>query len=207
MILPRKWKNLTMAMVTVTVLCNLLALKQMPDSSSRSIIAADVPDNKAYVQQTSRENVSRKLGSSKDSSSSSGTGTLKRWVLSGRVTSKQRPDSGDSVGGQQMRGSNKNIAEASRQLGTSEALYNSHPRFGQQFQTAPLTGKQATENGRLAEEEDKEPGEESRSFAGALASNASNARPQNLVQLSEAFRQKQVGAPSFSLCLSTCTSQ
>lgn len=190
-------------MVTVTLLCNLLALKQMPDSSSRSIRAADVPDNTASVQQASRESISRKLGSSKGSSSSGGTGALKRWVLSGRVTSKQQTDSAGAVSGQQMADSDKGIAEASQQLGTSEELYNSHPRFGQQSQVARSTSNQAAKDTKLAEGERKEPGEGAGSFADALVRNASIARPQNLVQLSEAFRQQQVGAPSFCLCTFT----
>ena len=203
MLLPRKWRNLALAMVTVTVLCNLLALKQMPDSSSRGIRVADVPDNPASVQQASRESISRKLGSSKGSSSSGGTGALKRWVLSGRLTSKQRTDSAGAVSGQQMVDSGKGTAEASQQLGTSEELYNSHPRFGQQSQVARSTSKQAAEDANLAEGEGKEPNEGVGSFADALVRNASIARPQNLVQLSEAFRQQQVRAHSFCLCTVT----
>ncbi len=193
MLLPRKWRNLALGMITVTILCNLLVLKQMPDSSSRTIRAVTRTEEQHGEPAQHRESISRKLGSTKGSSFSGSTGVLKRWILSGDTQSKQHNSTTVEQSDKQGAQSAELGSEAAPEHETSEQLYNSHPRFGQQNLAARSSSKQAAKepaHGQGAQQLDasEQPGD----IASSLVSNASNARPQNLVQLAEAFRQQQV---------------
>ncbi len=193
MLLPRKWRNLALGMITVTILCNLLVLKQMPDSSSRTIRAVTRPEEQHEDAAQPRESISRKLGSTKGSSFSGSTGVLKRWILSGDKQSKQRNNTTVGQSDKQQAQSGELASEASLEHETSEQLYNSHPRFGQQNLAARSSSKQAAKEPAPAQDAQQlEASEQLGDIASSLVSNASNARPQNLVQLAEAFRQQQV---------------
>ena len=193
MLLPRKWRNLALGMITVTILCNLLVLKQMPDSSSRTIRAVTRTEEEHGDAAQTRGSTSRKLGSTKGTSFSGSTGVLKRWILSGDAHSKQRANSTAEESDQQRAENGELSSEGSLEHETSEQLYNSHPRFGQQNLAARSLGKQAAKEPTHAQSAQQlEASEQPGDIASSLVSNASTARPQNLVQLAEAFRQQQV---------------
>lgn len=197
MIFSRKWRNLALAMLTVTILCNLLVLKQMPDSSSRSIRAVSRPQEQhsGADLQVFRENISRKLGSTTITSSSSSGGVLKRWVLGRGRASKQHDDPRATQSSQAVVESHENSSEIALDAGSSEQLYMNHPRFGQQNSAARSASKQAAQDSVAIQENQKIAADtEVGDIAGSLNSTVPQARPQNLVQLSEAFRQQQVRA-------------
>jgi len=114
-------------------------MRQMPDSSSKSIRAV----SRSEEQRSSRESISRKLGSTMSTSSSGTTGVLKRWVLSNGGRSKQPDDIKAGQGIQHLLQTERNSSEVSSQLESSEQLYKSHPRFGQQGLAARASSKQA----------------------------------------------------------------
>ena len=193
MLLPRKWRNLALGMITVTILCNLLVLKQMPDSSSRTIRAVSRTEKPQGDATKRRESISRKLGSTTGSSFSESTGVLKRWILSGNALSKHRDNATDGQSDKQQAKIEELSSEASSEHETSEQLYNNHPRFGHQNLAARSSSKQAAKG--TAQAHNTQPlavSEQPGDIASSLVSNASIARPQNLVQLAEAFRQQQV---------------
>ena len=197
MLLPRKWRNLALGMITVTILCNLLVLKQMPDSSSRTIKAVSRTEEAHSDAAQPRESISRKLGSTKGSSFSGSTGVLKRWILSGKAHSKQQQTITAGQDSSQETEGGIFSPHLSLERKTSDQLYNSHPRFGHQIQAARSSSRQAAKE--PAHTHNTQPAEASRELgdiARSLVSNASNVRPQNLVQLAEAFRQQQVLQPS-----------
>ncbi len=193
MLLPRKWRNLALGMITVTILCNLLVLKQMPDSSGRTIRAVTRTEEQHGDAAQHRESVSRKLGSTKDSSFSGSTGVLKRWILSGKAHAKHRDNTTTGQSAEQQRQSGQLSSKDPPAHETSEQLYKSHPRFGQQNLAARSSSKQAAkEPAHARDAQPIETSERPGDIASSLVSNGSNARPQNLVQLAEAFRQQQV---------------
>ena len=180
-------------MITVTILCNLLVLKQMPDSSGRTIRAVTRTEEQHGDAAQPRESISRKLGSTKGSSLSGSTGVLKRWILSGDAHAKHRDNTTAEVRDEQQTQSGLLGSKDSPAHETSEELYKSHPRFGQQNLAARSSSKQASkEPAHIQRAQAVEASEEAGDIASSLASNGSSARPQNLVQLAEAFRQQQV---------------
>lgn len=192
MLLPRKWRNLALGMVTVTILCNILVLKQMPDSSSRTIRAVARTEELREDAVQHRESISRKLGSTKASSFSGSTGVLKRWILSGNTPSKHHENITGGQSDKQQAHSGELPSENSLEHETSEQLYNNHPRFGQQNSAARSSSKQAAKEPAQARTTQPLGMSEQPGDIASLVNNASNARPQNLVQLAEAFRQQQV---------------
>lgn len=177
-------------MLTVTILCNVLVLKQMPDSPSRSMKAVksskDVLNPEPHV---SRESTSRKLGFTNSTTSK----VTKRWVYSIGAASERHSNSKSSQSSVTRANTDTTTQGSSSQSEFSEQLYMSHPRFGQQSIAARSSDGQAT--AAIAEGSDAgtiAADEEVGNIAGSLHGNVSEARPQNLVQLSEAFRQQQV---------------
>ena len=177
-------------MLTVTVLCNVLVLKQMPDSSSRSMKAVKTPKDLLNPEpHVSRESTSRKLGFTNSTSSK----VTKRWVYSIGAASERHSNSKASQTSGTTADRDSTMQGSSSQSESSEQLHMSHPRFGQQSLAARSSDGQATAGiaeggnaGTIAA------AEEVGNIASSLHGNASEARPQNLVQLSEAFRQQQV---------------
>ena len=189
MLFSRKWRNLALGMLTVTVLCNVLVLKQMPASPSRSIKAVKNPKDLHSEPHVSRDTTSRKLGFTNTTTSK----VTKRWVYSIGAASERRSNSKASQSSGARANSDTTTQEFSSQSESSEQLYMSHPRFGQQSLPAQSADGQATAG--IAAGGDagtRAAAEEVGNIASSLHGNASEARPQNLVQLSEAFRQQQV---------------
>ena len=177
-------------MLTVTILCNVFVLKQMPDSPSRSMKAVGNPKDLLHPEpRVSRDSTSRKLGFTNSTTSK----VTKRWVYSIGAASERHSNSKASQSSGASTHSDTTAQAASSQTESSEQLYMSHPRFGQQSLPAQSSDGQTTTGaaergigGALVA------AEEVGNIASSLHGNASEARPQNLVQLSEAFRQQQV---------------
>ena len=198
MLLSRKWRNLALGMLTVTILCNVLVLKQMPDSPSRSISAIKDPkDLHNSEPRVSRDSTSRKLGFTNSTNSK----VTKRWVYSIGAASERHSNSKTSQSSGIRANKDTTTQSSSSQSESSEQLYMSHPRFGQQSSAARSSDGQATTGiaaGGGGDAGTAAAAEKVGNIAGSLHGNASEARPQNLVQLSEAFRQQQVPLQSNS---------
>ena len=176
-------------MLIVTILCNVLVLKQMPDSPSRSMKAVKNPKDLHPEPHVSRDSTSRKLGFSNTTTSK----VTKRWVYSIGAASERRSSSKASQSSGARADSDSTTQGSSSRSESSEQLYMSHPRFGQQSLPARSSDGQGT-TGIAAggDAGNRAAAEEVGNIASSLRVNASEARPQNLVQLSEAFRQQQV---------------
>ena len=205
MLFSRKWRTLALGMLTVTILCNVLVLKQMPDSPSRSMKAVKNPKDLHSEPHVSRDSTSRKLGFTNTTTSK----VTKRWVYSIGAASERRSNSKASQSSGARANSDTTAQGSSSQSESSEQLYMSHPRFGQQSLPSQSADGQATAG--IAAGSDagtRAAAEEVGNIASSLRGNASEARPQNLVQLSEAFRQQQVliqsdAGPSYVCMLMT----
>ena len=205
MLFSRKWRNLALGMLTVTILCNVLVLKQMPDSPSRSMKAVKDPKDLHPEPHVSRDSTSRKLGFTNTTTSK----VTKRWVYSIGAASERRSSSKASQSSGERADSDSKTQGSSSHSESSEQLYMSHPRFGQQSLPARSSdGQVTTEIAEGSNTGTRAAAEEVGNIASSLRGNASEARPQNLVQLSEAFRQQQVliqrhAGPSYVCMLMT----
>ncbi len=202
----KSWKSMALIMLTITVLFNVLLMREMPDSSAGSIGS----DRKTTTDGSQRrgETISRRLGAaeSRGATTMSTQGLLKRWILRGKSAPEQRATSSSS----QPRNTVANDSTKKDQSG--EEKYLSHPHFAGRSPVASDTAQSAQSSQDPLVDDSAKQGDQHLSISsqglpegeGTAASGAPNAsalnaeltqalieRPARLESLSEAFAQRQ----------------
>lgn len=123
----KPWKTLALSMVAITVLFNVLLMREMPDGSAGSIrtVRSSASDSSHSSNVRKGEPVPRRLGSAsvRGSVQISKPGLLKRWILRGSTAS-------ESVATDSSPLSQDSLADRTNPKGQSgEEKYASHPHF------------------------------------------------------------------------------
>ena len=203
----KPWKTLALSMVAITVLFNVLLMREMPDGSAGSIrtVRGSASDSSHSSNFRKGEPVPRRLGSAivRGSVQISKPGLLKRWILRGSTAS-------ESVASDSQPLSQDSLADRTKPTGQSgEEKYASHPHFAGRSPVLSDAQQSSASNANPSDGGEGSldtPGvvqsvattEES---SGTGASNASGLiaelkeelieRPARLESLSEAFAQRQ----------------